>query len=954
MRGGLPLPRNLQKLKKEEAERFGCTHKYVLQEVLGRRGGFGITYLARSGSLKKLVAVKELMPLDIARRAANGVGVTAHDGRGIHFDWAKERFLTEATILAKFSSDPRIVTVHDVFIENNTAYMVMDYLKGQTLEQWIEGLGAETDSRWHWNEQVTLSTTVFSDLAEDLERWLEERFRGGQEMPGGLEQFGRFDDGRWLWASGRSPTRETLERLLAVIPNWVDPQRGQVRPPVKDFGEWRGIWKWNAKRPPDEAKLRDFFGQILTALECIHGQEPMLLHRDIKPSNLYLCQESGLVVLLDFGSARYVFKEETGTVTRMATDGFAPPEQYLEDQKQLGRYTDIYAVAATFSWLMRRERPPTAISRTLGDTYQPLSADQRLTFHYSRSFLECIDWGMRLSPKDRPETVQAWRDWLSARDREELERQKRAQQRPGGGAIGVGNLPPQGATSVTPALQDANASVWGWLKARLGGMGLIRGVRGAWGNLWRRDNPAAVPLAFVLLIGVVGLIGVWWARSTGGSTDEGGSGPQGTGTVEGPMTNVPVPPIVEPRPPMVGEVVLESVPSDAHVFDENGRQLGITPYRRTDVAPGSHAFRLEPPAGLGLGMTSVVVRVSAGATKRLEVRWPEPTGSLRIESDPVACDVYVDGDHKGKTPKAVTDLASGTHLVRLTDNQSGASTNFAVQIEPGREMRRDIILRAAGPSEAEVKAFARKYFEEGARRGIEEEVGMYAARVDNYFGDRGVNQAFIREDRRRFCERWPTRKYTIISGPNVRRAGGEVYEATAEIRYELDDGQDRTWGKVRDEMGIRVVGGSLQITSIASTPIETLSLEDRVREFVRRYYSAGNSHDDAGGALPALGQLGFFSDTVDYFDDKGIGPSFIRDDLTKYAGDWPRRSFCPEGQIDVTPGQGGEFRVTLWMRYRAWGSTKKKDHGGRAHDQIVVRLAEGRLRITSIKRIGNK
>jgi serine/threonine protein kinase len=106
-------------------------HWYVLEHVLGQ-GGFGITYLARDTNLDRLVAIKEYLPAEIARRRSDA---TAHPRTVSHaerFAWGLDRFLAEARTLARFDH-PNIVRVHSIFEANNTAYMVMRFEEGESL-----------------------------------------------------------------------------------------------------------------------------------------------------------------------------------------------------------------------------------------------------------------------------------------------------------------------------------------------------------------------------------------------------------------------------------------------------------------------------------------------------------------------------------------------------------------------------------------------------------------------------------------------------------------------------------------------------------------------------------------------------------------------------------------------------------------------------------------------------
>ncbi len=106
--------------------------EYRVEQVLGA-GGFGITYRARDTNLDKDVAIKEYLPGELAMRAPDGNVVAQATSHEAGYKWGLERFLLEARTLAKFSH-PHIVRVLRYFEANATAYMVMDYEKGDPLK----------------------------------------------------------------------------------------------------------------------------------------------------------------------------------------------------------------------------------------------------------------------------------------------------------------------------------------------------------------------------------------------------------------------------------------------------------------------------------------------------------------------------------------------------------------------------------------------------------------------------------------------------------------------------------------------------------------------------------------------------------------------------------------------------------------------------------------------------
>ena len=120
----------------------GLIGRYVIQEVLGQ-GGFGITYLGIDKLYGNKVAIKEYYPQEIAMRKAqyeDVVTVTSIEEKN-NYDKGKKRFLDEAQVMARFNKNEGIVKILDFFEANNTAYIVMEYLEGITLKQYLGKYG---------------------------------------------------------------------------------------------------------------------------------------------------------------------------------------------------------------------------------------------------------------------------------------------------------------------------------------------------------------------------------------------------------------------------------------------------------------------------------------------------------------------------------------------------------------------------------------------------------------------------------------------------------------------------------------------------------------------------------------------------------------------------------------------------------------------------------------------
>lgn len=120
--------------------------RYKIEEVIGA-GGFGITYRAWDPLLQSYVAIKEYYPSGIATRSADSSKVCVPVGQEQReYHRGRIRFLKEAQDVARFQSEPNIVSIYDYLEENDTAYMVMEYLHGCTLKQYIRENGGRLDT----------------------------------------------------------------------------------------------------------------------------------------------------------------------------------------------------------------------------------------------------------------------------------------------------------------------------------------------------------------------------------------------------------------------------------------------------------------------------------------------------------------------------------------------------------------------------------------------------------------------------------------------------------------------------------------------------------------------------------------------------------------------------------------------------------------------------------------
>ena len=116
--------------------------RYLIGKVLGQ-GGFGITYIGRDLLLEATVAIKECYPgRFVARDCSNALSVSSIGEKAEKsFRYNRDRFIAEAKIQVKLKTVPGIVRIQGLFEENNTAYIVMEYVQGINLKDYLQMSG---------------------------------------------------------------------------------------------------------------------------------------------------------------------------------------------------------------------------------------------------------------------------------------------------------------------------------------------------------------------------------------------------------------------------------------------------------------------------------------------------------------------------------------------------------------------------------------------------------------------------------------------------------------------------------------------------------------------------------------------------------------------------------------------------------------------------------------------
>ena len=177
---------------------------------------------------------------------------------------------------------------------------------------------------------------------------------------------------------------------------------------VMDYIEGESLrTKLNREGALSESLVLKYLQQLLPALDTAHRQS--IWHLDIKPENI-MVDRYGHVYLIDFGASKHI--EQNSTLTTSLglayTKGYCPPEladltyesDLVQALKEIGPWTDIYALGATMYNLLTDSIPPSK---------RRLDKEGRNAFSFpsniSSSTQDLIVWMMKPDREDRPQRI---------------------------------------------------------------------------------------------------------------------------------------------------------------------------------------------------------------------------------------------------------------------------------------------------------------------------------------------------------------------------------------------------------------------------------------------------------------------------------------------------------------------------------------------------------------------
>jgi len=210
--------------------------RYIIGQKLGS-GGFGITYKAWDKNLEIIVAIKEYFYMGVAARQPGTqlVSVYAQKNQAAYHHF-RERFLDEARHTAKFRSNKNIINVFEFFEANNTAYMVMEFLDGMPMNDFLKHNAMDTDQ----------CITVMQDICAALKAVHKEKLIHRDISPDNIYLCANHTVTLYDFGAARFSKHEDQEvvKMTQVMkPGFSPPEQYQS---VSKQGPWTDIYALGA------------------------------------------------------------------------------------------------------------------------------------------------------------------------------------------------------------------------------------------------------------------------------------------------------------------------------------------------------------------------------------------------------------------------------------------------------------------------------------------------------------------------------------------------------------------------------------------------------------------------------------------------------------------------------------------------------------------------------------
>ncbi len=135
--------------------------KYIVGKVL-KYGGHTVSYLGMDAEVNRKVVVNEYLPSDFSTRSEEETEITIYSGEAqIQFEKGLTNFLNEANKIQSLGNPEGIAKVYDCVAENDTGYVISEYLEGKTLKEILD-----SGKRYNVNETTSFICKILKGLSK--------------------------------------------------------------------------------------------------------------------------------------------------------------------------------------------------------------------------------------------------------------------------------------------------------------------------------------------------------------------------------------------------------------------------------------------------------------------------------------------------------------------------------------------------------------------------------------------------------------------------------------------------------------------------------------------------------------------------------------------------------------------------------------------------------------------
>ena len=240
-------------------------------------------------------------------------------------------------------------------------------------------------------------------IKEYLPATLADRMASGKVGLRSLRYKPSFQEGKDRFLSnGRMLAALDEPALIRVLRCWKQNGTAYMAMPLYEGQTLHDVLK--VSTPPGESWLKAMLGPLLDALATLHKFD--CYPCNVTPDNIVMLHD-GTPLLFAFGAGRRTTANASGDLRHDLNPGFAPIEQYAHDPTMPeGPWTDVYAAAAVIRFAITGKALPALAARMAADTLTPLRDAHA---DYSAAFLDAIDRGVAVLPRDRPQTIAEFR-----------------------------------------------------------------------------------------------------------------------------------------------------------------------------------------------------------------------------------------------------------------------------------------------------------------------------------------------------------------------------------------------------------------------------------------------------------------------------------------------------------------------------------------------------------------